>query len=269
MAQQETKMRMHTITKLNGDEVIFFTDFDYSDESVVEKILKQAMGGDCGDFLQGSSKWAMDMWTKGNPTGYMWALKIAADIRQHIKSRITLKNLYKFFKESDTTVTEVPVKDRLIIRLSWDKDREWIWVKRLFPVRYGDRSYDSVCFGAIWEDGVYRQLSRNSMSEEEAHALKAFNMKPKQQWADKRSWIRYDELFDNDEQEDKERMQFASQEEAERYQRQRRVEAFLANEDVNSRYRKLTPLTDDQRDALDDLNADREASAREAEREDR
>lgn len=234
---------MHTINKRNGDEVIFFTDFDYSDEHVVDGILKQAMSSDCGDFLEGSAKWAMDMWTKGNPVGYMWALKVAADIRQHLKARITLKNTYALFtSDEEIFVTEVPVKDQLILRLSWDKDRKWVWVKRLFPVRHKDRSYDSVVFGAIWPDGIYRQLSRNEMSELEVHALKGFNMNPKQQWVDKRSWIRYDELFDNEEGLDNERMTFNSQEEAERWERARRVQAYLANEDVNSKQKPIPAM---------------------------
>jgi len=263
----EAKVVLHTITKQNGDEVLFYTDFDYSDYEVLEGILKQGMSGDCGEFLAGSARWAMDMWTKGNKTGYMWALKVACDIRANLKSRITLRNLYQFFRETTTTCTEVLVKDNLVLRLSWDRNREWIWVKRLYPIRYADkdRTYDSVTTGAIWEDGVYRQLSKNALTEDEVKALKSLNMKPKQQWADKRGWVRYDELFDNDDQEDKERMSFPSQEEAERWERNRRVEQYLANQQVNDL--SHSRLTVDQQDTLDDLNAEHEADIREAEAE--
>lgn len=225
----------HVVSKRNGDDIVFFTDWDYSDDSKTEAILKQAMSGDCGDFLMSSAEWAMNVWTSGNQTGALWALKVASDVRAHIRSRITLRATYAMFAgDPEVFCTEVSVSDDTILRLTWDKSRDWVWVKRLLPIKGANGKLETVTFGAIWDDGIYRQLSRNSLYEDEVQALKVFNMRPKQQWVDKRGYARVD--CKKVEGEENERLMFPTIEEAERYERNRRRTEYLANQSVNESY---------------------------------
>jgi hypothetical protein len=226
-------VELHSVDKRNGDTITFYTDWAYSDRSITEGILKSAMTGDCGEFLQGSAEWAMNVWHSGNRNGELWAMKVAADIRKHMRQRITMRATYKLFMNPEVHCTEIPVDDTSIMRLTFDKGRAWVWVKRLVPIRDTDGKIESVTIGAIWDDGIFRQLSRHSLYEDEREAMVKFNRKPCQQWADKRDFIQVDQKDTNKEEE--ERLIFPSIEEAERYERMRRAEEYKANELVNRR----------------------------------